>query len=446
MKWKVNFENFIFATSSQKSSHAFRALVHHALIAAITLGIFAVVFSCSTVWVRAGDIVPDVQPVEAADDENLDVEEPADNEVESPEISTMQEEFLDAGDEDGDDDSSEDETLGSVSNDGESVDAGVSDGAGASATPFEHKGDIDENTLESTLTIEAAEPNTPNGETADDTEIVREEAPEEELVDAPAIEPEGSEGEYNIFGAAGAYYVSVPKSMSFKKLSDGSFETSESSYYTVNSVLDNTYSLSVKVSGINTDDTVELTNESGTVYRKVEVSTAACDIWQYRPDGTVLTVNGSDNSGYGEELILEGPGKFKAKCKLSQFGDDVIHAGTWKGSILFTVTCSPDPGTNGEEAQDAGIVTEGDDTATTDGAAKTTPQPADAQPAAEPEELTPEAQEQDTLNGEEPEPKSSDEVIEDPSELYDDPSYEDEEEYEEEYEEEEDEDYYEDDY
>ena len=91
---------------------------------------------------------------------------------------------------------------------------------------------------------------------------------------------------------------------------------------------------------------MELTNQEKTVYRKVEVSTTASDVWEYRPDGTRLTVHDADETGYGSELILEGPGKFKGKCRLNQYGDDVIHAGSWTGSILFTVTCTPDPQMN----------------------------------------------------------------------------------------------------
>lgn len=163
------------------------------------------------------------------------------------------------------------------------------------------------------------------------------------MVDAPKIAPEGGEDEYNIFGVAGQYYVSVPKSMAFKKLANGDFETLQSSYYTVNSGLERGYKLSVRVSGVNDDETVQLANETATVHRKVEVSTMACDIWQYRPDGTVLTVNEADESGYGKELVLDGPGKFKAKCRLQRWEDDVLSAGTWSGSILFTVTCTPEP-------------------------------------------------------------------------------------------------------
>ena len=205
--------------------------------------------------------------------------------------------------------------------------------------PSPHKTDIGTDTLESTLTIVSGSEAT---EAAAETEP-REIIPEEELVEAPTIEPEGSEEEYNIFGQAGAYFVSVPKSMSFVRLSNGDFETSSDSYYTVNSVLDNSYQLQVAVSGINTDDTVELTNETNSIYRKVEVKTTASDVWEYRPDGTRLTVSDADQSGYGSGLILEGPGRFKAKCRLSQYGDDELHAGTWTGSILFTVTCTPEP-------------------------------------------------------------------------------------------------------
>lgn len=164
-----------------------------------------------------------------------------------------------------------------------------------------------------------------------------------DLVDAPPVVPEGSAADNNIFGVAGMYYVTIPKKMAFRVLSNGDYETIESSRYTVNSALDSRYQLSVRVSGSNKDNTMQLSNEDNSIHRKVEVSTMAYDVWKYRPDGTRLTVNEADASGYGKELVLEGPGKFYAKCRLSQFGDDVIHAGTWTGSILFTVSCTPEP-------------------------------------------------------------------------------------------------------
>ncbi len=173
-----------------------------------------------------------------------------------------------------------------------------------------------------------------------------------ELVDAPPIVPEGGTADNNIFGVAGMYYVTVPKHMSFRKMSNGDYESVETSRYTINSGLDSSYRLSVKVSGVNIDDTVQLSDEKNTVHRKVEVSTMAYDVWNYRPDGTRLTVNGADAMGYGKELVLEGPGKLFAKCRLSKFGDDNIQAGTWSGAILFTVTCTPDPEEKASEAED----------------------------------------------------------------------------------------------
>ena len=176
-----------------------------------------------------------------------------------------------------------------------------------------------------------------------------------EMVDAPPIVPEGSAIDNNIFGVEGQYYVTIPKSMSFRKLANGDYETLQSSYYTVNSGMERGYKLSVRVSGINTDDTVQLANDTTTVYRKAEVSTMACDIWQYRPDGTVLNVVESDPAGYGKELVLDGPGKFKAKCRLKRYADDVLTAGTWSGSILFTVTCSPEPkAKSGQQESESG--------------------------------------------------------------------------------------------
>lgn len=198
--------------------------------------------------------------------------------------------------------------------------------------------ELNDDSMKSKAEIIVEEAAKPADETAEEKQITK--LP---MVDAPKIAPEGGEDEYNIFGVAGQYYVSVPKSMAFRKLANGDFETLQSSYYTVNSGLERGYKLSVRVSGVNDDETVQLANETATVHRKVEVSTMACDIWQYRPDGTILTVNEADESGYGKELVLDGPGKFKAKCRLQQWGDDVLNAGTWSGSILFTVTCTPEP-------------------------------------------------------------------------------------------------------
>ena len=176
--------------------------------------------------------------------------------------------------------------------------------------------ELDDDTMKSDAEI-VVEESKPEAENAEEKQVTK--LP---MVDAPPIVPEGNDKDYNIFGVAGQYYVSVPKSMGFKKLANGDFETLQSSYYTVNSGLDRGYKLSVRVSGINDDETVQLANEAETVHRKVEVSTMACDIWQYRPDGTILTVNEADESGYGKELVLDGPGKFKAKCRLQQWGDD----------------------------------------------------------------------------------------------------------------------------
>ncbi|MBR1629215.1 MAG: hypothetical protein IJ679_08140 [Lachnospiraceae bacterium] len=183
-----------------------------------------------------------------------------------------------------------------------------------------------------------------------------------ELVDAPPIVPEGSAADNNIFGVEGCYYVTIPKHMAFRKLPNGDYETVESSRYTVNSGLDNEHRLSVRVAGINVDDTVQLSDATDSVHRKVEVSTMAYDVWNYRPDGTKLTVNEADALGYGKELVIEGPGKFFAKCRLSQFGDDHIHAGTWTGSILFTVLCTPEPEaakvSEGVDSEEAGRIDE----------------------------------------------------------------------------------------
>ncbi len=173
-----------------------------------------------------------------------------------------------------------------------------------------------------------------------------------ELVDAPPIVPEGSAADNNIFGVADMYYVTIPKHMAFRKLPNGDYETVETSRYTVNSALDENHRLSVSVAGVNSDDTVQLSDEGERVYRKVEVSTQAYDVWKYRPDGTRLEVNGADALGYGKELTLIGPGKFFAKCRLSKFGDDEIHAGTWTGTILFTVSCTPDPTVESTEVTD----------------------------------------------------------------------------------------------
>ena len=41
------------------------------------------------------------------------------------------------------------------------------------------------------------------------------------LVDAPPIVPEGNAADNNIFGVAGMYYVTIPKHMAFRKLSNG---------------------------------------------------------------------------------------------------------------------------------------------------------------------------------------------------------------------------------
>ncbi len=229
---------------------------------------------------------------------------------------------------------------------GEAKDSKSSDDGDAKSSQKEEADDedeeddedeLDDDTMKSDAEI-VVEESKPEAENAEEKQVTK--LP---MVDAPPIVPEGSDKDYNIFGVAGQYYVSVPKSMGFKKLANGDFETLQSSYYTVNSGLDRGYKLSVRVSGINDDETVQLANEAETVHRKVEVSTMACDIWQYRPDGTILTVNEADESGYGKELVLDGPGKFKAKCRLQQWGDDVLNAGTWSGSILFTVTCTPEP-------------------------------------------------------------------------------------------------------
>ncbi len=221
--------------------------------------------------------------------------------------------------------------------------------------------ELDENTQKSDLKIVVE----------DDTQAAAKKTVNEtELVEAPPIVPEGSAIDNNIFGSEGQYYVTIPKSMSFKKLANGDYETLQSSYYTVNSGMASGNKLSVKVSGINTDDTVQLSSDITTMYRKAEVSTMPCDIWQYRPDGTVLNVVEADPTGYGKELVLDGPGKFKAKCKLKRYADDVLSAGTWSGSILFTVTCTPDSNAkNGQQANDT-TKTADKEAASTDSAAK----------------------------------------------------------------------------
>ena len=236
----------------------------------------------------------------------------------------------------------------------------------------------DDDTIKSEAEIiveEAAKPDDGNNDEKQITKLP--------MVDAPEIKPE--QGDYNVFGVAGQYYVSVPKSMAFRKLANGDFETVDKSYYTVNSGLERGYKLSVRVSGVNDDDTVQLANETQTVHRKVEVSTMACDIWQYRPDGTVLTVNEADESGYGKELVLDGPGKFKAKCRLQRWEDDVLNAGTWSGSILFTVSCTPEPEEKAEPtAEEVQEETGQQETKKSTPVHRAAPQPPPVQPAPEP--------------------------------------------------------------